>query len=674
MITNLPAVLLFDTAALAPADWWVLGATLLLIVAIGLSMARKGGKDLSSFFLGGRNLPWYIAGVSMVATTFAADTPLAVTELVATKGIAGNWLWWNFLLGGMLTTFFFARLWRKAGVLTEVELIELRYAGKPAAFLRAFKSVYLGLFLNVLIIGWVNLAMITILEVFFGVPFQTAFWMTGGLVLLVALYSATSGLLGIAITDAIQFVIAMTGCIILAVLVVQSDQVGSLPELKAQLDATMPGVTSFFPSITSGGNNTTGIASTLGLGFGAFLAYIGIQWWASWYPGAEPGGGGYVAQRMMSAKNERHAVYATLFFQIAHYCIRPWPWIVVALCCLTLYGNYLDRIPAKDLRMEAARVTSKVAQPPRVLLLEEDELRKMATSIPAVAVHLEELLATRQAVIAAAESEPELQKSLDFWKDPRKGYVFAMKDFLPMGLKGLMLAAFFAAFMSTISTQLNWGASYVVNDLYKRFLARRLDDHHLVQMSRLTTMLLMAIGLSATLFMGSITGVWHFLIECGAGLGLVLILRWYWWRINAWSEITATIAPFIGYALGRYVFDWVFPGSFFFTVAFTTVAWMVVTYFTKPEPQQHLAAFYRKVQPGGAWKPITSAMSETFETPRWKPLLFCWLAGVVLVYSVLFGLGHWLMGETVRAAVYGVAVLAAWYVLRKYLPHSRILK
>ncbi|RYZ33523.1 MAG: sodium:proline symporter, partial [Sphingobacteriales bacterium] len=309
-------------------DWLVIGSFMALSLWIGLRYKNQASTGLAAYFLGGRNLPWYIAGTSMVATTFAADTPLAVTELVGQSGIAGNWLWWNFLLGGMLTTFFFARLWRRAGILTDVELIEIRYSGRAAAFLRMFRALYLGLFMNCLIIGWVNVALMSILEVFFGISREEQLLFVGLAMVIVMIYSSMSGLLGVAITDVVQFVIAMTGCVILAVLVVNSDKIGGISGLKAQLPAWS---LDFFPQITKD-SSVSNIAGTLTLSFGAFLAYTSVQWWASWYPGAEPGGGGYIAQRMMSAKDEKHALYATLFFQIAHYCIRPWPWILVGLC------------------------------------------------------------------------------------------------------------------------------------------------------------------------------------------------------------------------------------------------------------------------------------------------------------------------------------------------------
>ncbi len=362
---------------LSTLDFFIAGSFFLVIIVVGLSYTSKAGKNLTSFFLAGRNLPWHLAGISMVATTFAADTPLAVTEIIHDNGIAGNWIWWSFLAGGMLTTFFFANLWRKADVLTEVELIELRYSGKEAAVLRGFKSIYLGLFLNVVIIAWVNVALQSLLQVFFNLSPLMAFYYTALAMLFVAIYSSLSGLLGVVMTDVIQFFIAMTGCI------------GGIIGLKTQINEIDPAILNFLPTIGAGGT-----AQTLGLSVAAFLTYATVQWWASWYPGAEPGGGGYIAQRMMSAKSEKDAVYATLFFQIAHYCLRPWPWILVGLAAIVLYP---------DLDAETAKL----------------------------------------------------------------GYVYAMRDYLPNGFRGLLLVAFFAAYMSTISTQLNWGTSYLVNDFYK---------------------------------------------------------------------------------------------------------------------------------------------------------------------------------------------------------------
>lgn len=582
--------------SLDPIDWIIIGLYLLLSLAIGLYYKNKASASMSDFFLGGRNLPWWIAGTSMVATTFAADTPLAVNELVGQSGISGNWLWWNFLFGGMLTTFFFSRLWRRAEVLTEVELIEFRYSGKAASFLRGFKSLYLGLFMNSIIVGWVNVALIAILKIFFGISDENALYYVAGAMILTSVYAALSGLWGVAITDIVQFIIAMTGCIILAVLVLGSEKIGGIDGLKAQLPAWSM---EFFPRI--GKPDSAGqIASTLTISLGTFLAYISVQWWASWYPGAEPGGGGYIAQRMMSAKNEKHSIFATLFFQIAHYCLRPWPWIIVGLCAIVLY--------------------------------------------------------------------PDLS-----FVDKKLGYVMAMKEFLPPGLKGLLLVAFLAAYMSTISTQLNWGTSYLVNDFYKRFIkpAERFksDDEaqrHYIKISRIGTFLAMGIALFATTQIKTISGVWSFIIECGAGLGLVLILRWYWWRINAWTEITATLAPFLAYTLTRYVFGMEFPNSFFLTVGFTTLAWLIVMYLTAPEESHVLQAFYKKVKPEGWWSPVRDSLGIEKTPSRMIGLVLCWFFAVIMTYSILIGTGKFIFHEWQEAGIsFSLALISGYLMVRK---------
>jgi solute:Na+ symporter, SSS family len=586
--------------SLSPLDWIIITSFFTISLAIGLYYRNRASKSISDFFLGGRNLPWYVAGISMVATTFAADTPLAVTELVGVNGISGNWLWWNMLFGGMLTTFFFARLWRRAEIITEAEFIELRYSGKEAAFLRGFKAIYLGFFINCLIIGWVNLALSSILQVFFDIPSGEALWYVGLAMLVAAIYSSLSGLWGVAVTDMVQFGIAMAGSIVLAVVVVGSDEIGGIDGMKAQLPEW---TLNFFPSFSGGAGDT---AKALTISIGAFLAYLSI-WWASWYPGAEPGGGGYIAQRMMSAKNEKHSIYATLFFQIAHYSLRPWPWIIVGLCAIILY--------------------------------------------------------------------PQLGA-----EEKRLGYVMAMRDYLPAGLKGLLLTAFFAAYMSTISTQLNWGASYLVNDVYKRFIApsgyedEEKAQRKYVMVSRITTLLLMLIALFITSFITTISGVWSFIIECGAGLGLVLILRWYWWRINAWSEIAATIAPFVFYALSRFVLKVDFPDSFFITAGGTTITWLVVTFLTKPTDYIHLAKFYNKVRPEGSWKPYILDNGTIQGSGRIINLLVCWISAVVMTYSFLFFTGKFIFKEWGQALIWALSALLSFFILRHFVMRTKILE
>ncbi len=570
---------------MAFVDYLIIIAYFIFSFTIAIIYSKRAGKNTNEFFLSGRNLPWYLAGLSMVATTFAADTPLAVTELVARNGISGNWIWWNFVFGGLLTVFFFARLWRRAGIMTEVEFAEIRYSGKPARFLRGFRAIYLGLFMNVIIMGWVNKAMISILNGMFDVPEESVIIYVFSAMLIVAIYSALSGLWGVVVTDAVQFVIAMTGCIILAVYVIESPQVGGILGLKSQL----PGfVFDFFPKIST---ESAELGKVLALTPTMFIAYIGIQWWASWYPGAEPGGGGYVAQRMMSAKNEKHSLLATLFFQIAHYALRPWPWILVGLAALVIY--------------------------------------------------------------------PEISQ-----ENARMGYIFAMRDFLPIGIKGLLVAAFFAAYMSTIATQLNWGTSYVVNDFYRRFVNKNKNEKHYVKIARLTTLILMIVSILVTFLINRISGAWEFILECGAGLGLVLILRWYWWRINAWSEISAMITPFVLLPIVKY-FGVEFPNSLFYLVIGTTIIWLVVTFITKPTDENVLVEFYRRVYPGGKlWKKISDKVPELkVNQIGFGKMFLNWFMGVVLVYSSLFGIGSLILGDYSKSLLYIFLTLVSLMVI-----------
>lgn len=571
---------------MALVDYLIIVAYFIFSFTIAIVYSKRAGKNTSEFFLSGRNLPWYLAGLSMVATTFAADTPLAVTELVARNGISGNWIWWNFVFGGLLTVFFFARLWRRAGIMTEVEFVEIRYSGKPARFLRGFRALYLGLFMNVIIMGWVNKAMISILTGMFNVSEESVLVYVFLAMLIVAVYSALSGLWGVVVTDAVQFIIAMTGCIILAIYVVDSPQVGGITGLKTQLPDF---VFDFFPRLTM---DTGTLGNVFALTPIMFIAYIGIQWWASWYPGAEPGGGGYVAQRMMSVKNEKHSLIATLFFQIAHYALRPWPWILVGLAVLVIY--------------------------------------------------------------------PELAKT-----NPKMGYIYAMRDFLPIGLKGLLVAAFFSAYMSTIATQLNWGSSYVVNDFYRRFVKQNKDEKHYVSIARITTLFLMVVSILVTFLINRISGAWEFILECGAGLGLVLILRWYWWRINAWSEISAMITPFVLLPIVKN-YGIAFPTSLFYLVFGTTAVWLIVTFITKPTDEKVLIEFYKRVYPGGKlWKKISDKIPyEKFSKVSFGKMFLNWLLGVILVYSSLFGIGSLILSDyTISFLYFSLALISLAIIL-----------
>tara|TARA_B100000470_G_scaffold131817_1_gene102046 strand:- start:1245 stop:2987 length:1743 start_codon:yes stop_codon:yes gene_type:complete len=569
--------------ALTILDWFIIALYFFVILAVGFAYYRRASTDVGQFFLSGRSLPWWLAGTSMVATTFAADTPLAVSGIVARDGIAGNWIWWNAALGSTLAVFFFARLWRRAGIVTDVEFAELRYTGRPAAFLRGFRALYLGLPVNFLIMGWVNLAMAKILLVTLGWDRLTAVLVS---LAFTGIYTSLSGLWGVVVTDFIQFALAMLCTIALAWFALRLPEVGGIDGLQAALPES---TFRFLPTI---GTNGIDAVQTIALPLASFIAFLGVQWWASWYPGSEPGGGGYVAQRMMSTQNERHSLIATLWFTVAHYCLRPWPWILVGLASLVLYPDITDR---------------------------------------------------------------------------EAGYVMVIRDHVPAGWRGLILAGFFAAYMSTIGTQLNWGCSYVINDFYRRFIKSNASEAHYVRASRLTTLLLMILGGIVTFYLESIRQAWEFILESGAGIGLVLILRWYWWRVNAWSEIAAMVAPAIGFAYLKLFTNIVFPNSLFYLVTWTTACWLLVTYLTQPEPLSHLTAFYRRVQPSGpGWRHITDAAHLPAPEPI-TPMLINWIAGWILVYATLFGVGTILLTSVIAATPYAIAATIAAVIINRNL-------
>jgi Na+/proline symporter len=568
------------------ADWAIIAGYFALSLAIGLYYARRAGRSTSEFFLSGRSMPWWLAGTSMVATTFAADTPLAVTEMVARNGVAGNWLWWSMLASGMLTVFFFARLWRRAEVMTDVEFVELRYSGRPAAILRGFRALYLGLPINLIVMGWVNLGMVKVLSGTLGLAKWQALALCLGITFA---YSIISGFWGVVVTDAVQFVIAMAGSITLAVLAAKA--VGGLGNLQTQLATVTPagGTEPFGPG---------GATSLWSDGSAAWMlpvltlaVYLCVNWWASWYPGSEPGGGGYVAQRIFSARNEKHGLLATLWFNVAHYALRPWPWIIVALASLALY---------------------------------------------------------RDGVVNPATGQI----------DPAFGYIQVMNDLLPAGLRGLLLASFAAAYMSTISTQMNWGASYLINDFYRRFVRRDASERHYVLASRLATLLIVLLSIVVTYFMNRITGGWELVMALGAGTGLVYILRWYWWRVNAWSEISAMGAALVVSLALRYydVFDSSTPRGFaqtiLTTVGVTTAVWLVATFATRPEPAEKLGEFYRRVRPAGpGWRRVARDAGLGESADRIAPNLVNWLLGIALIYALLFGIGEILFGQWAGAAL-----------------------
>jgi len=592
---------------ISPVDWVIVILYFLLSIGIGLYFTKRGGESLDQYFLSGRQVPWWLAGTAMVATTFAADTPLVVTGLVATKGVAGNWLWWNFVMSGMLTVFFFARLWRRARVMTDVELAEIRYSGRPAALLRGFRALYLALPINLIILGWVTRAMIKILTISLGLADVTIAGVTvsgevvavGICFVITALYAVAAGMWAVLWTDLVQFVIKMTAVIILAVYAVRA--VGGIAIMKARLVQHFGSETAAL-SVLPLRFGTDGIHSYAWMPLLTLTVYLSVQWWAAWYPGAEPGGGGYVAQRIFSARTERDGVLATLFFQIAHYALRPWPWIVTGLATVILYPTLADR---------------------------------------------------------------------------EAGYVQAFVDLLPTPWRGFMLAGFAAAYMSTVGTHLNWGASYLVNDVYKRFLKRDAGERHYVAVSRLTTVLLFLASIAVTAQLGSVEKAWELLLAIGAGTGLVLILRWYWWRINAWSEIAAMVASFVLSLLAFVVVSPRFapedPNAtatvMLVTVAGSTVTWLLVTVLTPPEPEAVLDAFYQRVRPGGpGWAAVSRRLGYGRETIPGGALAWTnWVAGTIAVYATLFGIGQLIFGFSAWGlGMLAVAALAFAWIARTF--------
>ncbi|HEV2018106.1 MAG TPA: sodium:solute symporter family protein [Gemmatimonadaceae bacterium] len=597
--------------ALTAIDWAIVAAYFILSVGIGLYFTKRGGESLNEYFLSGRQVTWWLAGASMVATTFAADTPLVVTGLVSAHGVAGNWLWWNMLMSGMLTVFFFARLWRRAHVMTDVEFAEIRYSGRPAAALRGFRALYLAIPINLIILGWVTKAMIKILTISLGLRDVSllGFNVPGEVIavgicfIITVAYSAGAGMWAVLWTDLVQFVIKMSAVIVLAVYAVRA--VGGMDKLKEGLTThfgSADAALSVLPvKITPNGMEAYPWMPLLALG-----VFLSVQWWAAWYPGAEPGGGGYVAQRIFSAKTERDGVLATLFFNVAHYAIRPWPWIITGLCTVLLYPAGIG--PTHD--HEAA-------------------------------------------------------------------YVQAFVDLLPTPWRGFMMAGFAAAYMSTVGTQLNWGASYLVNDFYKRFLNRTATEKHYVAISRWATIFLFLASAVVTHYLGTIEGAWKFLLALGSGTGLVLILRWYWWRINAWSEISAMIASFIVSIAAINIIKPRFPAGdlradgwvMLVTVAVSTVVWLGVTFATKPEPDRVLEAFYRRVRPGGpGWAVVSERAGFGRESIPGGALAWTnWIAGIVAVYSSLFGIGKLVLGNLVPGLVMlAIAVVAFSWIARSF--------
>ena len=577
-----------------------------LVLGIGIYVSKKSGKDSTEFFLSGRTMPWWLLGLSMVATTFSTDTPNLVTDIVRTKGVSGNWVWWCFLITGMLTVFVYAKLWRKSNVNTDLEFYEMRYGGKPASFLRKFRALYLGALFNIITMASVTLAAIKIGGIMLGLePWETVV----GAGLITVIFSALGGFKGVVYTDFLLFFVAMSGAIGAAYYLVNIPEVGGIEALMANENVVSK--LNILPDF-----DNTEVLIML------FIIPIAVQWWSSWYPGAEPGGGGYIAQRMLAAKNENHAIGATFFFNIMHYALRPWPWILVALASLVVYPD----------------------------------IASIAAAFPNV-------------------EESKLGHDLAY---------SAMLTKLPSGLLGVVLASLIAAYMSTISTQLNWGSSYIVFDFYKRQINPNATEKQMVAVGRISTVVLMVLSALFALTLQNAFEVFDLLIQFGAGTGLVFILRWFWWRINAWSEITAMFASGIlvislaKTSLGDFLFaadTGVFPewANYPFIVVVTTAIWMLVTVLTPPESDATLRSFYRKTQPGGpGWrKVVKKAEIENEEIvntgEKWSvPAgITAMLLGIVLIYSIMFATGYWIYGRTTQAIVLTIVSVISGFLLIK---------
>ena len=576
-------------------DWLIISAFFILSLAIGIIVSKKSGKDVTEFFLSGRKMPWWLLGISMVATTFSADTPNLVTDIVRTNGVAGNWIWWAFLLTGMLTVFVYAKLWRRSEVLTDLEFYELRYSGKGAAFLRGFRAFYLGAIFNVLIMASVCLAGIKIGGALLGLsPVETLLITCT----ITVIYSSIGGLRGIIITDFFQFILAMVATFWAAYEIVNLPQVAGLTNLLNHPDV--------IPKL----NLIPDIADT-DLFIAVFIIPLAVQWWAVWYPGAEPGGGGYVAQRMLSAKDEKNAIWATLLFNFMHYAIRPWPWILIALASIVVFPD-LDSL--------------RVAFP--------------------------------NTIVGNDLAYP------------------AMISFLPPGLLGLLVASLIAAFMSTISTHLNWGSSYLVHDFYRRFFVKGKSETHYVSMGRVFTVLLMVFSAFFALFLNNSLQAFGIILQIGAGTGLIFILRWFWYRVNVYSELTAMIVSF----LVAIMFEFIIPNNFsveeklIIGVTITTISWLIVTLITPPSSMETLQNFYKKIQPGGpGWKKVieeseAKGINITGKKEKWDVPsgILCMLFGSISVYSILFGIGYLLYSKTTTGIIFMLISVFSVIALMKF--------
>ena len=571
---------------LSTLDWIIVFSYFALSLFIGIKASKKAGKDTKSFFLAGRNMPWWLLGVSMVATTFSTDTPNLVTDLVRQNGVSGNWGWWAFLLTGMLTVFVYAKLWHRSGVLTDIEFYELRYSGKAAAFLRGFRALYLGLVFNVLVMGAVSLAAIKFGEIVLGWPG----WLTLTVACSITLaYSTLGGLKAVIITDFVQFILAMIGSIWAMLYILSLDQIGGLSNLL--IDNNVVDKLALIPDL-----------SNPDVWVPVLLVPLAVQWWASYYPGSEPGGGGYIAQRMFSAKDEQNAVSATLFFNVAHYALRPWPWILIALSSLVIYPELSDLQTAFP-NLPPDKLGHDVAYP-------------------------------------------------------------AMLTLLPNGLLGLVAASLIAAFMSTMSTQLNLGASYLVNDFYHRFISPDASEKQLVSMGRLFTIISIILGSGLGLLLTSAGQAFNLLLMIGAGTGMIYILRWFWWRINAYTEIVAMISSLIIALYFNFINqsyeNW---EKIVFGSLLTTIVWIAATYFTPPDDDKTLRRFVKKVNPGGpGWAKFpNSEANEPWPVPNG---ILCMILGCISIYSILLGVGQLIYGNNIGFGLIGLSLASAISLFR----------
>jgi Na+/proline symporter len=578
-------------------DWLIVVVYGVASLIIGLLFTKRAGRSLEQYFLSGRKLPWWLLGTSMVATTFSTDTPNLVTDLVRTGGVSMNWLWWAFLITGMLTVFFYAKLWRRSGALTDINFYELRYSGAPAAFLRGFRAIYLGVFFNVMIMATVTLAAIKIAGVLFGLDAHVTVVLAA---LITMLYSSTSGLWGVVVTDFFQFALAMTGSIAAAYYAVTHPSVGGLSELFS--NPVVRDKLSLLPDFS----DRAAVIAVL-------IVPLAVQWWSTWYPGSEPGGGGYMAQRMLAARNEKQAMAATLWFNIAHYAVRPWPWILVALASLIVYPQLADlraRLPYVD----PSIVGHDLAYP-------------------------------------------------------------AMLVFVPHGLLGLVVASLAAAYMSTISTHLNWGASYIVDDVYRRFIRPDASQAHYVSVGRAVTFALMILAALVALCLDHAMQAFQILLQIGAGTGLIFLLRWYWWRINAWGEIAAMaisflLAVYLHFGHARLGFTPLEPApALVLGVLVTTVGWLAVMLLTPPTDRAVLQSFYDRIHPYPAgWRSAVDTSSRKGDGDDLAASCLAWFLGCVAVYATLFATGYLLYGRREIGLASAAVAIASAYGLKRVIP------